>query len=43
MGVLLNHHILHRKLFPSRPPDHGLRHFDVLLIRERDGERDGFP
>jgi hypothetical protein len=35
--------ILHRKLLPPRPADDRLRHLDALLIRERDGQREGFP
>jgi hypothetical protein len=38
MGVSLNDNILHRELLPPRPPDHGFRDLDALLIRERDGE-----
>ena len=34
---------LHCKLLSSRPPDDTFRHYDPLLIRERDGERKGFP
>jgi hypothetical protein len=32
MGVLLNHHILNRKLLHSRPPHDRLRHFYTFLI-----------
>ena len=41
MGVSLDRHILHRKLLPPRPPDHGFRDLDALLIQKRDGQQDG--
>jgi hypothetical protein len=43
VGVRLDRGILRRKLLPSRPPHNGFRHFNVLLIRERDGQRERFP
>jgi hypothetical protein len=43
MGMTLDQEILYRKFLPSRPPDHGFRDLDPLLIRECDGEREGFP
>ena len=43
MGVGLDHDILHGKILPSRPLDHGFRDFYPLLIRERDRKREGFP
>ena len=43
MNVWLDHHILHGKLLPSRPPDHGFRNLDPFLIRQRDREREGLP
>ena len=36
-------YFLHRKLLPPRPADDRLRHLDAWLIRERDGQREGFP
>jgi len=42
MGVPLNHHILNRKLLPSRPPHNNFRHFDTLFIGQRDGQLEGF-
>ena len=33
--------ILHLKLLSSRPPHHGFRNLDPLLIRQRDGQREG--
>lgn len=43
MSVWLDHHILHGKLLVPRPADDGFRHFDPLLIRQRDGEGEVFP
>src|SRR5713101_4078089 len=42
-SVWLDCKILHRKLLAPRPPDYGFGDLDALLIRECDGERDGFP
>ena len=39
----LNCKILYRKLLPSRPSHDRFRDLDALLIRECDGEREGFP
>jgi len=35
--------VLYRELLPSRPSHHRFKHFNSLLIRERDGQREGFP
>jgi hypothetical protein len=41
--VRLDGDILNRKLRTPRPPDDGFRDLDLLLIRQRDGQRKGFP
>lgn len=43
VGVWIDCEILHRKLLPSRPPYQCLMDLYALLIRERDGQREGFP
>jgi hypothetical protein len=43
MVVLLNQNILRCELLPSRPAHHRFRDLDVLLIRQRDRQRERFP
>jgi len=42
-SVRLDCKVLYRELLPSRPSHHRFKHFNPLFIRERDGQREGFP
>jgi putative transposase len=35
--------MLHRNLFPSRPPHDRFRHYDPWLIPKHDGQHERFP
>src|SRR5437879_2592 len=43
MGVPFDHEVLYGKFLSPRPAHHRVRHFDALLVRQRDIQREGFP